>query len=74
MPDRSFLVFFFPLLSLSEMYWPWGVPRRIVNSSSRDSLTLLSVRVHRRVAGLTRLRSVEAVGQTVSYEEQKGWK
>ncbi len=23
MPDRSFLVFFFPLFGLSEMYWAW---------------------------------------------------
>lgn len=33
---------------------PWGVPHRIVNSSMRDPLRILSVRVHRQVAGLPR--------------------
>ena len=42
---------------------PWGVPRRIVNSSSRDEAKVLSVRVHRQVAGLARSRAAEeAVG------------
>ncbi len=33
---------------------PWGVPRRIVNSSESDTLTLLSVCVRRKVDGMTR--------------------
>lgn len=41
---------------------PWGVPRRIVNCSSRDALTVLAVRVHRQVAGLARERAAEQAG------------
>lgn len=39
---------------------PWGLPRTIINSSSRDPLRLLSVRVHRQVHGLSRRRSPSA--------------
>ncbi len=48
---------------------PWGVPRKIINSSSRDRLLVLSVRVHRQVAGLTRLPAVEeTVGLAIRRE------
>lgn len=33
---------------------PWGVPHRVVNNSSRDHLTVLSVRVRRQVEGTPR--------------------
>lgn len=46
---------------------PWGVPRRIVNTSSRDPLTILSVRVHRQVAGLTRTRAAQEGVGAASY-------
>lgn len=43
-----------------NVFVPWGVPRSIVNSSSRGPLTVLSVRVHRQVAGQNRLRTASS--------------
>jgi mannose-6-phosphate isomerase-like protein (cupin superfamily)/uncharacterized RmlC-like cupin family protein len=40
---------------------PWGVPRRVVNSSMRDPLKILSVRVHRQVVGVSRPRRSEGM-------------
>jgi mannose-6-phosphate isomerase-like protein (cupin superfamily) len=45
---------------------PWGIPRRLVNASMRDPLKVLSVRIHRQVAGLSRSRSGEAAGTAAS--------
>lgn len=45
---------------------PWGVPRRIVNSSMRDPLRILSVRVHRKVAGLARPRRAEGMAAALA--------
>jgi mannose-6-phosphate isomerase-like protein (cupin superfamily) len=45
---------------------PWGVPRRIVNSSMRDPLRILSVRVHRQVVGVPRPRRSEGMVDALS--------
>ena len=46
---------------------PWDVPRRIVNNSSSDLLTILSVRVHRQVAGLAHTRADQEVVGTAAH-------